>query len=186
MGRIRQPKRRKSMKEVWNIMTQFWNWLTQVWNWNRLLFKDIFRDEIELFFEWKWMKKVWKTLGKPIVTIIAGLVLRTRQWSAPACSVDASVHAQIDTQQLKQSRSQFTAFLLCCQVPQLTLMKTVRVRKTNPVIMTLCTALPVWKFSYVYPNFWNLLQETKNYYYPGQLWTMVMAINWAQLVSHAN
>ena len=65
MGRIRQPKRRKSMKQVWNIMTQFWNCLTQVWNWNRILFKDIFRDEIELFLEWKWIKKVWKTLGIP-------------------------------------------------------------------------------------------------------------------------
>ena len=48
-------------------MTQCWNCLTQVWNWNRLLLKDIFRDEIELFFKWKWMKKVWKTLGKPIL-----------------------------------------------------------------------------------------------------------------------
>ena len=69
MGRIRQSKRRKSMKEVWNIMTQFWNCLTQVWNWNLLLFKVIFRDEMELFLEWKWMKKVWKTLGKPILRI---------------------------------------------------------------------------------------------------------------------
>ena len=43
-------------------MTQCWNCLTKVWNWNRLLFKDIFRDEIELFFEWKWMKKKFEKL----------------------------------------------------------------------------------------------------------------------------
>ena len=49
-------------------------------------------------------------------SIIAGLVLRTRKCSAYARGVDASVHAQIDTQQHNQSRSRFTAALLCCQV----------------------------------------------------------------------
>ena len=45
-------------------MTQFRKCLTQIRNWNRLLFKDIFQDETELFLnenEWK-NEKLWENL----------------------------------------------------------------------------------------------------------------------------
>ena len=66
--------------------------------------------------------------------------MRTRKCSAYARGVNTSVHAQIDTQQHNQSRSRFTAALLCCQVHGVRSYrswKTARVRKTNPAIIVL-------------------------------------------------
>ena len=61
-------------------MAQCWNCLTKVWNWNRLLLKDIFRDEIKLLLnenEWKMFDKLWENPGGKTYSFVHGIVYKS-------------------------------------------------------------------------------------------------------------